>query len=86
MRMPRSLAVASLLACTFLSAGCQMHEPWMFTVTRTMNDTSYADDLVGSCQCDGRLDEVALAVLLAPFVIDFVLLPITWTHDCIVCE
>jgi hypothetical protein len=86
MESPRSLTAASLLACTLLNAGCRMNEPWMFAVTRTMNDTSYADDVAASCECHGQVDEFTLALLLAPLAIDLLFLPITWPHDCIACE
>ena len=86
MKSSRALCYAVLLVSAVASGGCRMAEPWAFCVTRAMDESGYADGLLESCQCHRQPDEVTLALLLAPLVIDFVLLPITLTHDCVACE
>ena len=86
MKLPRSLAVVLLLACTLSSAGCKTGEPWAFTVTRSVNESGAGEEILESSDGCARAGDVAMVVLLAPFVIDLVLLPVTLTHDAVACK
>jgi hypothetical protein len=75
-----------LLACTLLGTGCKTGEPWAFGLTKTVNESGVSEDLIESSMSCERGDEVALAIIFAPFLIDIVLLPVTLTHDAVACK
>lgn len=82
MKFRRNVAGALILASAIFSASCRTGEPWAFAVTRAMNESGVAHGVLDSSQCYEQADTVALAVLIAPILIDIVLLPITLSHDC----
>jgi len=86
MKCSRSLAAALVLASALSSTACKSGEPWAFTVTRTVNESGISVDLLESTQHCENSTEVALAVILLPFVIDLAFLPVTLTHDAVACK
>jgi hypothetical protein len=86
MKLSRLAAAALLLACSLSSAACKTGEPWAFAVTKSVNESGVGAELLESSQGSDQAETVALAVLLAPFAIDIVLLPVTLTHDAVACK
>ena len=86
MKCSRSLAAALLLASALSGTACKSGEPWAFTVTRSVNESGIGEELLESSQNCERSGDVALAVILLPFVIDLAFLPVTLTHDAVACK
>jgi len=86
MKISRSAAAALLLVGALSVSACKSGEPWAFTVTRSVNESGVSADLLESSQNCERSGEVALAVILLPFVIDLAFLPVTLTHDAVACK
>jgi hypothetical protein len=85
MKLPRLALVALLFACTF-PLGCKTGEPWAFAVTRSVNESGVDEELLQSSQDFRHGEQLELAVILAPFVIDLALLPVTLAHDAVACK
>ena len=86
MKCSRSSAAALLLALAPSVSSCKSGEPWAFTVTRSVNESGVGAEMLESSQGCERAGDVALAVILLPFVIDIVFLPVTLTHDAVACK
>jgi hypothetical protein len=83
MKFRRPLAAALLLAGTLSSTSCRTEAPWAFAVTRAINESGVAQGVLESSECSAYADQAAFTVLIAPILIDIVLLPITLTHDAV---
>ena len=79
---------ALTLTSALLASGCAssqlMHEPWVYGISRVVYGGDWADapleGLTSSCHSENDA-LVCVAILLLPFAVDTVLLPLTVPHD-----
>lgn len=88
MKIPPSLTVALVLAGTLACASCNYDKPWAFGISSSVYEGKHLDQHSGPAPDfgDPRVAVVFLAICCAPFALDVVFLPITLTHDQIVCH
>jgi hypothetical protein len=84
-RRTAALTLTSLLLVTSCASSPGLREPWVYAISRA----AYSDDwssqpIAVSSGCHSESEAVGwVVILLLPFAVDTVLLPITVPHDLV---